>query len=357
MAATDPIAFTLGELAGRFGLKLQGDAQLRIAGVCSLAPGKPGHLSFCADSKRRAGLAATQAAAVVLRPADAAQYPGNALVDANPELAFFRIAKLFDRSQEFAAGVHPSAVVGAGATVGEGCWIGAQAVIEDGASIGAGCFIGPHCLVRRGAVVGAGSRLEARVYLGERCRLGARAQVLAGAVIGGRGFGWVPTPTGWVEKPQLGIVTVGDDVEIGANTTIDRGALDDTIIGNGVKLDNQIQIAHNCRIGDHTAIAACVGIAGSTVIGRNCLIAGAVGISGHIEIADGVVILAGGMVSNSITSAGVYGSAVPVMPVREYRRMVARQRRMEHLEGRLKAVEKQLKLEPDPGDPSEHNDF
>jgi UDP-3-O-[3-hydroxymyristoyl] glucosamine N-acyltransferase len=356
-AATDTIAYTLGELAGRFGLKLQGDAQLRIAGVCSLVPGKPEHLSFCADSRRRAGLAGTQAAAVVLGPRDAADYAGNALLAPNPELAFYRIAKLFDRSGEYVPGVHPAALVAAGAAVGAGSWIGPQAVIEEGARIGENCFIGPHCLVRAGAVIGAGSRLEARVYVGERCRIGARAQILPGAVVGGRGFGWVPTPTGWVEKPQLGIVVVGDDVEIGANTSIDRGALDDTVIGNGVKLDNQIQIAHNCRIGDNTAIAACVGIAGSTVIGRNCLIAGAVGISGHIEIADGVVILAGGMVSNSIPAAGVYGSAVPVMPVREYRRMVARLRRMQHLEDRLKAVEKQLKLEPDSGDPSEQDDF
>jgi UDP-3-O-[3-hydroxymyristoyl] glucosamine N-acyltransferase len=357
MPATETIAFTLGELAGRFGLTVQGDAQLRIAGVCSLEPGKSGHLSFCADPRRRGGLAATRAAAVVLRPGDAAQYLGNALLGSNPELAFYRIARLFDRSQDFSPGIHPSAVVAADAAVGAGSWIGPQAVIEDGASIGENCYIGPHCLVRRGAVVGAGSRLESHVHIGERCRLGARAQVLPGAIIGGRGFGWVPTPTGWEEKPQLGAVVIGDDVEVGANTTIDRGALDDTVIGNGVKLDNQIQIAHNCRIGDRTAIAACVGIAGSTVIGRNCLIGGAVGIAGHVEIADGVVIMAGGMVSKSITAAGAYGSVLPILPARDWRKMIGRVRRLEKMEGRLKAVEQEFRLEPNPGDPSEQDDF
>jgi UDP-3-O-[3-hydroxymyristoyl] glucosamine N-acyltransferase len=349
-------ACTLGELAQRFGLKLQGEAQLRIEGVCALAPGKPGHLSFCTDPRLRGALAGTLAAAVVLPPREAQEYQGNALVAPNAELAFYQIAKLFDRSQEFSPGVHPGAVVAADAAIGAGCWIGPHAVIEPGASLGGNCFIGPGCLVRSGASIGPGSRLEANVYVGERCRIGARAQILPGAVIGGRGFGWVPTPKGWVEKPQLGVVVVGDDVEIGANTCIDRGALDDTVIGNGVKLDNQIQIAHNCRIGDHTAIAACVGIAGSTVIGRNCMIGGAAGIGGHLTIADGVVILGLAMVTKSLTAPGVYGSGLPVMPARDWRKLVARVRRLPHQEQRLQQIEQALKLQPTPGEANEPPD-
>ena len=354
--ATLPGAFTLDELAQRFGLKLQGDARLRIEGVCALAPGKPGHLSFCADPRLRGALAGTQASAVVLSARDAQGFAGNALVASAPELEFCRIAKLFDRSQEFSPGRHPSAVVDTDA-VGPGCWIGPHAVIEAGAVIGEGCFIGPHCHVRRDAVIGAGSRLEARVYVGERCRLGARVQVLPGAVIGGRGFGWVPSPAGWVEKPQLGAVEVGDDVEIGANTCIDRGRFDDTVIGNGAKLDNQIQIAHNCRIGANTAIAACVGIAGSTVIGKNCLIGGACGIGDGLKIADNIYISGFTMVTKSLTTAGVYGSGLPVMPVKEWRKLVARVRRLPHLDQRLALVEQELKLQPTQGDASEPDDF
>jgi UDP-3-O-[3-hydroxymyristoyl] glucosamine N-acyltransferase len=353
----DTIAYTLGELAQRFTLTLQGDAQLRITGVSALAPGKPGHLSFCADPRLRPELAATQAAAVVITARDAQKFAGNALVAPDPALAFARIAALFDRSKQFTPGVHPAAVVEPGAVIGAGCWIAPQAVIEAGASIGDRCFIGPHCLVRRGATIGPDSRLESRVYVGERCRLGARAHVMPGAVIGSRGFGLARSAEGWLEVPQLGIVSIGDDVEIGANTTIDRGALDDTVIEDGVKLDNIIQIAHNCRIGAHTAIAACVGIAGSTVIGKRCLIGGATVINGHIRIADDIVILGKTMVTKSLTQAGVYGSGTPALPAREWRKQVARIRRLPHVEQRLEQIEKILKLEPKPGDASEPDDI
>jgi len=176
-------------------------------------------------------------------------------------------------------------------------------------------------------------------------------------VIGGRGFGWVPSPDGWVEKPQLGAVLVGDDVEIGANTCIDRGRFDDTVIGNGAKLDNQIQIAHNCRIGANTAIAACVGIAGSTVIGRNCLIGGAVGIGDGLKIADNVYISGFTMVTKSLTAPGAYGSGLPVMPAKDWRKLVARVRRLPQLEQRLALIEQELKLQTTSGDASEPDDF
>ncbi|MDR3416738.1 MAG: UDP-3-O-(3-hydroxymyristoyl)glucosamine N-acyltransferase [Nevskia sp.] len=347
---------TLGELAQRFGLKLRGDAGLRIAGVCSLSPGKPDCLGFCADPRLRGELAQTRAGAVVLGGRDAEAFTGNALVAQDPALAFARVAALYDPSREFQPGRHPSAVVAAGAQIGAGCWIGPLAVIEDGARIGDNSFIGPHCVVGRDAEVGPDSRLEAQVYLGARSRLGARCHVQPGAVVGGRGFGLARTPAGWEEVPQLGAVVVGDDVEIGANTSIDRGALDDTVIEDGVKLDNQIQIAHNCRIGAHTAIAACVGIAGSTVIGRRCMIGGAAGIGGHLRIADDVVILGRAMVTKSLTAPGVYGSGLPVMPAREWRKLVARVRRLHHFEQQLETIRKKLRLETS-GDASEPDDF
>jgi UDP-3-O-[3-hydroxymyristoyl] glucosamine N-acyltransferase len=356
-----PDAYSLGELARRFELKLQGDAGQRIEGVCALVPGQPGRIGFCSDPRLRGSLATSQAAALVLSARDAQGFAGNAVVAADVALAFARIAALFDRSRDFSPGAHPSAVIADDASVGAGCWIGPQAVIESGARIGDDSFIGPHCGVRRAAVIGPGSRLEAQVYLGERCRLGARATVQPGAVIGGRGFGLARAREGWIEVPQLGAVVVGDDVEIGAATSIDRGALDDTVIENGVKLDNQIQIAHNCRIGAHTAVAACVGIAGSTVIGRNCMIGGAAGIGGHLRIADGVVILGRAMVTKSITAAGVYGSGLPAMPAREWRKLVARVRRLQYFEDRLGLIEDKLGLEAErgkeQGEGSEPDDF
>jgi len=210
--------------------------------------------------------------------------------------------------------------------------------------IGPGGFIGPLCVIERGAVIGAASRLVSRVHIGTRCRLGDRVHIQPGAVLGGRGFGLARARDGWIEVPQLGGVSIGSDVEIGANTCIDRGALDDTVIEDGVKLDNQIQIGHNCRIGSLTAVAACVGIAGSTSIGRRCLIGGAVGISGHIEIVDDVVLLAGTMVSSSILQKGAYGSTMTALPVRDWRKMVARFRRWGLVENRLRAIERHLSI-------------
>ena len=351
------MAWTLAQLAQRFEASVAGDAQFEVCGVCALDPGIPDRLGFLADPRHRAALDRSQAGAVVIAPAQAGSFNGNALVARDPALLFARIAALFDDAREISAGVHASAVVDATATVAPSAGIGPMAVIEAGAQVGAGCFIGPHCVVRKGAVIGDGSRLESNVYVGPRCRLGQRAHVLPGAVIGGRGFGLARSPSGWEEVPQLGIVRIGNDVEIGANTCIDRGALDDTVIGDGVKLDNHIQIAHNCRVGDHTAVAACVGIAGSTVIGKRCMIGGAAGIGGHLTIADDVVVLGRAMVTKSLTAAGAYGSGLPVMPVRDWRRLIGKLRRIGLFEGRIGTIEKALKLAPVvPGDEGERDD-
>ncbi len=337
-------AYTLRELAERFELKLVGPGETQIATVCTLTPGKPGAISFLANTKHRGQLTTTQAAAVIVGERDAAALTTPGLVARDPSLAYARIARLFDPDRGFTPGIHASATVAADAQLGEGCFVGAQAVIESGVQLGAEVYIGPGCIIGRDSVIGHGSRLQAQVTIGPRVRAGARLLVQPGAVVGSRGFGNVIGPQGWEEMPQLGSVIIGDDVEIGANTCIDRGTIDDTVIETGVRLDNLIQIAHNCRIGAHTAIAACTGIAGSTRIGSRCMIGGACGIAGHIEIADEVILLGRAMVTGSIREKGIYGSGLPLAEAREWRRTVARVRRLGRLEERLKTVERQLDL-------------
>jgi UDP-3-O-[3-hydroxymyristoyl] glucosamine N-acyltransferase len=338
--------WTLGQLGERFGLQLAGDPDIQIEGVCALEPGQSGRLGFLADARYRRQLTTTRASAVILRARDHKSCPVPALIAADPALSFAAIAAVFDTSREFTPGVHASATVAPGARLGAGVGVGPHAVIEDDVEIGDGSFVGPGCVLRRGARLGAGSRLEARVYVGERCRLGARALVHPGAVIGGRGFGLAPSPQGWVEVPQVGAVVIGDDVEIGANTCIDRGALGDTVIEDGVKLDNLIQVGHNCRVGAHTAIAGAAAIAGSTTIGKRCMIGGMAGIGGHLKIGDDVVLLGRTMVTRSLPAAGLYGSGLPVMPAREWRKLVARLRRLERTEQRLRALEDRFESAP-----------
>lgn len=333
------MAHTLGSLAQQFGLSCAGDPNTVIEGVCSLRPGRPRHLGFLADPKSASDLAATQAAAVLLLESVAKTYSGNALITKDPKMAFVRIARLFDPEAHWTPGIHPSAVIHPTARVAPDAHLAPGSVIEEGATVGAGAFIGPHCVVGRGVTIGAGTRLDAHVTILYGVKIGERCRLLPGAVVGSRGFGNAPTPQGWEAIPQLGSVVMGNDVEVGANTTIDRGALDDTVIGNGVKLDNQIQIAHNVHIGDHTAIAACVGIAGSAKIGKRCIIAGASVINGHVEIGDDVVVLGMSMVTKSLDGPGQYASGTPAGPVREWRRQTARIRRLPQLIERVEALE------------------
>ncbi|MES2886189.1 MAG: UDP-3-O-(3-hydroxymyristoyl)glucosamine N-acyltransferase [Pseudomonadota bacterium] len=341
------LSLTLAELAARFELELVGDGSIAIDGLSALSPGEPGKLAFLANVQYRAALPTTQAAAVIVGKRDAALLATPGLIAHDPNLAFARIARLFDPSQVFEPGISSEALIDPSAQIGEGCRIDARVVIEAGVVIGAGSRIGPGCIVRRGATLGKGARLEAAVVVGEGVSIGARVLVQPGAVIGSRGFGNARLPDGrWEEVPQLGSVVIGDDVEIGANTTIDRGALGDTVIESGVKLDNQIQIAHNCVIGANTAIAACTGIAGSTRIGQRCMIGGAVGISGHLNIVDDVIILGRAMVVGHVTTAGVYGSGLPLSPAMEWRKTVARLRRLDSLYARIKRLEASGKLPP-----------
>jgi UDP-3-O-[3-hydroxymyristoyl] glucosamine N-acyltransferase len=322
------VEVSLGELAVRFGLKLKGEPDLKVRGVATLSHAKAGTLSFFANSRYRRALAATQATAVLLVEADAAECPVAALIDPNPYLAYSRIALALYPEAAVAAGIHASAVIDPGARVSPSATIGPLCVIEEEAQIGERVRIGPGCIVHRGARIGPDSQLMARVTLYADVSIGARCILHAGAVVGADGFGFAADAGTWVKVPQVGSVRIGDDVEIGANTTIDRGAIDDTVVEDGVKLDNQIQVGHNVVIGAHTAIAACTGISGSTTIGKRCMIGGMVGFAGHLVIADDVAVTGCSLVSASIHKAGSYSSGMPTVETRRWRRMVAQLRRL-----------------------------
>lgn len=323
------MAITLGELAVRYGLELAGDPELAIDGVAALASASPGKLTFCTGPKYRRQLAATRATAVVVPRELAAECPVAALIAERPYASFARIAAALHPPAAVAAGLAPGAKIDATAEVARSAWIGEYAVIGAGVRIGERCRVGPHCVIEEGARIGDDCRLEARVTIGRGAVLGARCVLKPGAVVGSDGFGFAPDVDGYVKVPHLGGVRLGSDVEVGANTTIDRGTLEDTIIGDGVKLDNQVQVGHNCRIGAHTVIAGCVGISGSTIIGGRCMIGGAVGIAGHLAIGDEVVVTGYSMVSHSLPGPGTYSSGMPAIEAAKWRRAVARLHRLD----------------------------
>ena len=343
---------TLGELAVRHGLELRGDPDVRVARVGTLQQAGPDAVSFLANPRYRKYLATTRAGAVVLEAALAEQCATSVLVSANPYAAYARIAADLHPAPQFEPGIRAGAVVDPTAEVAADACVAPGAVVEAGAHVGAGAFVGPNSVVGAGARLGPGSRLVANVTLCHGVRLGARVLVHPGAVIGADGFGLAREREGWIKVPQLGSVVIGDDVEIGANTTIDRGAIDDTVIEEGVKLDNQIQVAHNVRIGAHTVIAGCTGISGSTTIGRNCMIAGKVGIAGHLEIADGTVITGLSLVSRSIRKPGVYSGALPFDDAASWRRNAARFRHLDGLAKRLAVLERRAGTNHDGADAS-----
>ena len=325
---------SLAEIASRFNLELRGDGACLIRGVGTLAHAGADQLGFLANPRYRGQLATTAAAAVVVRATDcdgAADAGPNLLVTADPYVAFARIAALFEQQPEATAGIHPSAVIAASARVAATASIAACCVIEDGAVIEDGVVLGAHTFIGPACVVGAGSRLAPRVTLVGRVRLGQRVLIHSGAVLGSDGFGLAFDQDHWIKVPQLGGVCIGDDCEIGANTTIDRGALEDTVLEADVRLDNQIQIAHNVVIGAHTAIAGCAAIAGSTHIGKYCLIGGGAGIIGHLTITDRVTITAMSLVTHSIRESGEYSSGTPIQESRLWRRNAARFKHLDEL--------------------------
>ncbi|HKD54060.1 MAG TPA: UDP-3-O-(3-hydroxymyristoyl)glucosamine N-acyltransferase, partial [Steroidobacteraceae bacterium] len=286
-----------------------------------------------------AQLAATRAGAVVLSAASAADCPTAMLLCDNPHATFARIAALLHPPAPLVPGVHPSAVVEASARIDPSAQIGPCATIGARVIVGPRAFVGAHCHLEADVTIDADVRLVARVTLGTRVSVGARTIVQPGVVIGGDGFGFAPERGRWVKVPQVGSVRVGADVEIGANTTIDRGALGDTVIEDGAKLDNLIQVGHNVRIGAHTAIAGCTGISGSVIIGKRCMIGGAVGIAGHLEIGDDVVVSGYSAVSHSLAGPGVYSGTLPVEEVHTWRRLIARFKRSARLEARVRGLE------------------
>jgi UDP-3-O-[3-hydroxymyristoyl] glucosamine N-acyltransferase len=330
---------TLSELAVEVGADLRGNPGARIDGVATLEHAGPGDICFLGNAKYRKFLATTRASAVILAEADAAACPSAALVCANPYLAYARIAAYLNPEPEAPRGCHASAIVDPAAEIEASAWIGPGAVVEAETVIGHRVFVGPGCVIGRGCRLGAGSRLVARVTLCAGTRLGERVLIHPGAVLGSDGFGLVNDRGVWIKVPQLGRVRVGDDVEIGANTTIDRGALDDTVIGDGVKLDNQIQIGHNVEIGEHCAIAACAGISGSTRLGRHCSLGGGVGLAGHLEFADNVHFTGQSLVTRSFTKPGVYSGNLPATGNADWRRSIARFRHLDEMWRRLKKLE------------------
>ncbi len=333
------MAHTLGELARHIGAELQGDPACLIRAVAPLPQAGPGEISFLAHTRYRKHLASTRASAVILDDTHRAECPVSALVVENPLLAYARAAALLYPEPLPAPGIHPGAVVSGECSVHASASVGAQCVVEQGVEIGPNVVIGPGCVIGRDSIIGADSRLLARVTLCHGTRIGKRALIHPGAVIGSDGFGLALDGGTWVKIPQLGRVCIGDDVEIGANTTIDRGALEDTVIEDGVKLDNQIHIAHNVRIGAHSAIAACVGIAGSARIGKRCQIGGNAGIASHIEITDDVLITGMAMVTKSITRPGVYSSGIPAQENALWRKQVVRLRQLDDIAERLQHLE------------------
>jgi UDP-3-O-[3-hydroxymyristoyl] glucosamine N-acyltransferase len=334
------MSLSLGELAVRFGCELRGDPATSIERVATLANADAHAIAFLANPRYRAQLADTRAAAVLTTAADAPGCKAALLLCENPYATYARVAALLHPPPPLAPGVHPTAIVAASAHIDPSAEVGAYTTVGERASIGARSFIGPHCHLDAGVSLAADVRLTARVTLGPGVQVGARSVLQPGAVIGADGFGFAPEKGTWLKVPQLGSVRVGADVEVGANTTIDRGAIEDTVIEDGVKLDNLIMIAHNVRIGAHTAIAACSGVSGSTSIGKRCMIGGMVGFAGHLSIADDVVVTGGSSVSHSITTPGVYSSTITTEEAHAWRRLVARFKRSGALEERLRRLER-----------------
>jgi len=329
-------AFTLGEIAEKIGATLQGDANCVIARLATLANAKAGDLSFCV-ANRHDELQHTLATAVIVPDGVAASHVPNLLKVKDPYLAYAQVSQWFATCPK-QTGVHPTAVIDATAQIHATASVGANAVIEAGVKLHANVVIGPLCYVGENTEIGEGSRLYARVSVYHGVHIGKRAVIHSGAVIGSDGFGFAEERGQFVKIAQLGSVQIADDVEIGANTTIDRGALDNTVICNGVKLDNQIQIAHNVVLGEHTAMAGMSGVAGSTHIGKYCRIGGAAMIGGHLTITDKVFLSGSSMVTRSIHQSGIYSSGIPARPNAIWKRNVARFQRLDAVFSQLKKM-------------------
>ena len=344
------MAIPLRQLVEHLGGRLLGDPECAVSGIAPLDAAGSSHVSFLSNPKLRAQAAASKAAALILTEADSerlgSQFPGARIVVDPPYAYFARAAQWFAAlaAPPFVAGIHPSAAVDSAARVAASAWIGPHVTVEAGAVIGERCAIDSGSFIGRDAVVGDDTHFHAHVCFHAGCVIGERGILHSGAVIGADGFGFANEGGAWIKIPQTGRVVIGDDVEIGANTTVDRGALADTVIEDGVKLDNQIQIGHNCRIGAHTAMAGCVGVAGSAVIGKYCTFGGAAMVLGHLTIADNVHISSGSMVSRSIATPGQYTGFYPLATNAEWEKSAAIVRNLGTMRSRLRELEKTVAL-------------
>lgn len=347
--------WTLAELAVEVGGQVRGDAAVRISGLGTLKSAESHQLSFLANPQYRALVPQTRAGAVLIREEDIGDYQGNCLVVANPYAVYARLSHVFDRTPLPDAGVHERAWVHPDAQVDPVASIGPGAIVEAGAVIGAGTVIEALAFIGARTVIGRDCRIRARAVIHHDCRIGDRVIIHSGAVIGDDGFGFAPANGRWNKIAQIGGVVIHDDADIGANTTIDRGALDDTVIHRGVIIDNLVQIAHNVVIGEHSAIAGCTGISGSTTIGSWCTLAGGVGLVGHIEICDRVHVTGMTMVTKSINRPGSYSSGTAFDETESWKRMAVRLRRLDDMANRVRDLEKQVRNLSGPGNDREHS--
>jgi UDP-3-O-[3-hydroxymyristoyl] glucosamine N-acyltransferase len=345
MISAKRLQYTIAELTKGLDVAIKGDPNCVITGISSIQDAQQGCVTFLTNSLYRKYLETTLASAVILAEADAEACPINAIVCKNPYFVYAQIAGYFNGRPAASAGTrHISAVIAKSADVDASVHVGANCVIGERVKIAAHAVIGAGCVIGDDTEIGEAACLDANVTLYDGVKIGKRVHLSSGVVIGSDGFGFANHQGGWHKVPQLGTVEIGDDVDIGANTTIDRGAIENTVIGKGVKLDNLIQVAHNVKIGDHTVIAGCVGIAGSAVIGKHCMIGGSALINGHITITDNVIITGNTGVSKSITEPGIYSSGiVGAVPNAEFRKNNARFHRLENLMQRVKTLEADIK--------------
>ena len=331
---------TLGEIAGKIGAECFGNSDYAIEGIADLTEASASHISFVTRADYLPHLEKSSAGAVIISAKLKPEADGNYLVMDNPYLGYALTAQLFDTTPRASDSIHPSAVIAADAQIGNGVTIGANSVVESGAVIGDNADIGANCFIGKNSQIGEDSKLWPNVTVYHDVRLGRRGLIHSGTALGSDGFGFANDSGEWIKIPQIGGVVIGDDFECGANCTIDRGALRDTCIGDCVKLDNMVHIAHNVTVGDGTAMAATTGVAGGTVIGKGCTFAGRVSVIGHLNICDNVHLTVGTILTKSIDKPGIYSSGDAAQPNRDWKRQVVRMRNLDDLMNRVKALEK-----------------
>lgn len=335
-------SFTLSELANLLGAELKGDGDTQISGLATLQDAKTGQIAFLANPAYQRFLPSTEASAVILNQDAANEFSGNALILANPYLGYAKLSATFDNSPKLPIGVHPTAVVADSCELGEGVSIGPNAVVGDNTSIGDGTVIGAGAFVDANCVIGSDCQVAANATIYHSVVIGNEVIIHSSAVIGADGFGFAPDGGDWVKIHQLGGVVIGNRVEIGAATTIDRGALGNTELADGVKIDNHVMIAHNVKVGENTAMAAFTGISGSTTIGKNCTFAGRSGAIGHIDIGDNVHVAGATVMMKSVTEPGAYAGGTPTTKMGEWRRNAARFNQLDEMSKRIRRLEKRL---------------